>query len=68
MRVKVRVSRVSEDDAVTKLAVREAVCTEGWKQASDQFSRIEVALGEIVLLLIFGEGSVVQVLRRLIGG
>jgi hypothetical protein len=39
---------------VTKLAVREAVCAEGWKRASDQLSRIEVALGEIVLLLIFG--------------
>ena len=53
---------------MTKLAAYEAVCAEGWKRASDQFSRIEVALGEIVLLLIFGEGSVVQVLRRLIGG
>ena len=53
---------------MTKLAVREAVCAEGRKRASDQFSRIEVALGETVLLLIFGEGSVVQVLRRLIGG
>jgi hypothetical protein len=52
---------------VTKLAVREAVCAEGWKRASDRLSRIEVALGEIVLLLIFGGGSVVQVLRRLIG-
>lgn len=30
---------MSEDDAVTKLAVREAVCAEGWKQASDQFTQ-----------------------------
>ena len=58
---------MSEGDAVTKLGMYEVACTEGWKRASDQFSRIEVALGEIVRLLIFGEGSVEQVLRRLIG-
>ena len=59
---------MSEDEAATKLAVHEAVCAERWKQAADRLSRIELVLGAIVLLLLVGEGSVVQVLRRLIGG
>jgi hypothetical protein len=59
---------MSGDEAATKLAVHEAVCAERWKQAADRLSRIEMVLGAIVLLLLVGEGSVVQVLRRLIGG
>jgi hypothetical protein len=59
---------MSDDEAATKLAVHEAVCAERWKQAADRLSRIEMVLGAIVLLLLVGEGSVVQVLRRLIGG
>ena len=54
--------------SVQKRAVHEAVCAECWKQASDRLSRIEMVLGAIVLLLLVGEGSVVQVIRRLIGG
>ena len=30
---------MSEDEAATKLAVREAVCAEGWKRARAQNSR-----------------------------
>jgi hypothetical protein len=46
------------------LAVHKAVCTERWKHAADRLSRIEMVLGAIVLLLLVGEGSVVQVLLR----
>ena len=59
---------MSEDDVATKLAVHEAVCAERWKQANERLARIEVVLAAIVLLLLVGEGSVVAVLRRLIGG
>jgi len=59
---------MSEEETAAKLAVHEAVCAERWKQASDRLSRIEMVLGAIVLLLLVGEGSVVQVIRRLIGG
>ena len=59
---------MSEDEAAAKLAVHEAVCAERWKQTNERLSRIEMVLGAIVLLLLVGEGSVVQVLRRLIGG
>ena len=58
---------MSEDDVATKLAVHEAVCAERWKQASDRRGRIEAALAAIVLLLV-GEGSVIAVLRRMLGG
>ncbi|MCZ8149826.1 MAG: hypothetical protein O9325_18490 [Roseomonas sp.] len=50
---------MSEDDVAARLA---------WKQANDRLGRIEVVLAAIVLLLLVGEGSVVAVLRRLIGG
>ena len=59
---------MSEDKTVTKLAVREAVCAEGWKQANERLGRIEVVLAAIVLLLLVGEGSVIAVLRRMLGG
>jgi hypothetical protein len=64
------VSDPTEDQTVelTKVAVHEAVCAERWKQANDRLGRIEVVLAAIVLLLLVGEGSVVAVLRRLIGG
>lgn len=57
-----------EDHMATKLAVHEAVRAERWKQANERLGRIEVVLAAIVLLLLVGEGSVVAVLRRLIGG
>jgi hypothetical protein len=59
---------MSEEDMATKLAVHEAVCAERWKQANDRLGRIEMVLAAIVLLLLVGEGSVVAVLRRMLGG
>ncbi len=59
---------MSEDDVAARLAVHEAVCTERWKQANDRLGRIEMVLAAIVLLLLVGEGSVVAVLRRMLGG
>jgi hypothetical protein len=59
---------MSEDDVATKLAVHEAIGAERWKQANDRLARIEVVLAAIVLLLLVGEGSVVAVLRRMLGG
>jgi hypothetical protein len=56
-----------KDDVATKLAVHEAVCAERWKQANERLWRIEVVLAAIVLLLV-GEGSVIAVLRRILGG
>lgn len=57
-----------EDDVATKLAVYEAVCAERWKQANERLGRIEVVLVDIVLLLLVGEGNVIAVLRRMLGG
>lgn len=59
---------MSEDETAARLAVHEAVCAERWKQANDRLGRIELVLAAIVLLLLVGEGSVIAVLRRLIGG
>ena len=53
---------------MTKLAAYEAVCAEGWKQANERLGRIEVVLAAIVLLLLVGEGSVIAVLRSMLGG
>jgi hypothetical protein len=44
------------------------LCAERWKQANDRLGRIEVVLAAIVLLLLVGEGSVIAVLRRMLGG
>ena len=46
----------------------EAVCAERWKQASDRLARIEIVLAAIVLLLLIGEGSLLAVVKRLVGG
>jgi hypothetical protein len=59
---------MSEDDVAARLAVHEAVCAERWRQTNERLGRIEIVLAAIVLLLLVGEGSVVAVLRRLIGG
>ena len=48
--------------------MHEAVCAERWKQANDRLGRIEMVLAAIVLLLLVGEGSVIDVLRRMLGG
>jgi len=50
------------------LAVHEAVCAERGKQASDRLARIEIVLAAIVLLLLIGEGSLLAVVKRLVGG
>ena len=57
---------MSEDDVAQKLAVHEAVCAERWKQTNSRLSRIEVVLVAIVLLLLFGEGTVTEVVKRLV--
>ncbi len=58
----------NQEDIATSLAVHEAVCAECWKQANVRLARIEAVLGAIVLLLLLGEGSVVTVIKRLLGG
>ena len=55
-------------DVARQIAVHEAVCAERWKQANARLARIEAVLGAIVLLLLLGEGSVVGVIKRLLGG
>ena len=57
---------MSEDDVAQKLAVHEAVCAERWKQTNSRLSRIEVVLVAIDLLLLFGEGTVTEVVKRLV--
>ena len=56
------------EDVARQIAVYEAVCAERWKQANARLARIEAVLGAIVLLLLLGEGSVVSVIKRLLGG
>ena len=58
----------NQEDIATSLAVHEAVCAERWKQANARLARIEVVLGAIVRLLLLGEGGVVSVIKRLLGG
>lgn len=58
----------NQEDIATSLAVHEAVCAEWWKQTLAWLGRIEAVLGAIVLLLLFGEGSVVSVIKRLLSG
>ncbi len=57
---------MSEDDVAQKLAVHEAVCSERWKQTETRLKRIELVLIAIVLLLLLGEGTVLEVVKRLI--
>jgi hypothetical protein len=57
------------EEVARQIAVHEAVCAERWKQTNARLSRIEAVLAVIVLLLlIVGEGSVVDVLKRVLGG
>lgn len=51
-----------------QIAVHEAVCAERWKHVNSRLGRIEAVLAVIVLLLLIGEGSVIDVLKRLLGG
>jgi hypothetical protein len=57
---------MSEDDVAQKLAVHEAVCAERWKQAEARLKRIELVLIAIVFLLLLGEGTVLEVVKRLV--
>ena len=57
---------MSEDDVAQKPAVHEAVCAERWKQTEARLKRIELVLLAIVVLLLFGEGTVVEVVKRLV--
>ena len=56
------------EEVARQIAVHEAVCAERWKQTNTRLSRIELVLGIIVLLLLVGEGSVIDVLKRILGG
>ena len=57
---------MSEDDVAQKLAVHEAICAERWSAAAARLKRIEIVLIAIVLLLLFGEGTVLEVVKRLV--
>ena len=57
---------LSEDDVAQKLAVHEAVCAERWKQAEARLKRIELVLIAIVFLLLLGEGTALEVVKRLV--
>ena len=57
---------MSEDDVAQKLAVHEAICAERWKQAEARLKRIELVLIAIVFLLLFGEGTTLDVIKRLL--
>ena len=48
--------------------MHEAVCAERWKHVNSRLGRIEAVLAVIVLLLLVGEGSVIDVLKRVLGG
>jgi hypothetical protein len=56
------------EEVARQIAVHEAVCAERWKQTNARLSRIEAVLAVIVLLLLIGEGSVIDVLKRVLGG
>ena len=56
------------EEVARQVAVHEAVCAERRKQTNTRLSRIEIVLGVIVLLLLVGEGSAIDVLKRLLGG
>jgi hypothetical protein len=57
---------MSEEDVAQKLAVHEAICAERWKQAEGRLKRIELVLIAIVFLLLLGEGTALEVVKRLV--
>jgi hypothetical protein len=59
---------IDEHELAKPLAVHEAVCAERRRRANARLGRIEAVLTAIVLLLLLGEGSAVEVLKRLLGG
>ena len=56
------------EEVARQIALHEAVGAERWKQTNTRLSRIEIVLSVIVLLLLVGEGSVIDVLKRPLGG
>jgi hypothetical protein len=56
------------EEVARQMAVHEAVCAERWTQTNIRLTRIEAVLAVIVLLLLIGEGSVIDVLKRVLGG
>ena len=54
-------------EVARQIAVHEAVCAERWKQTKTRLLRIEIVLGIIVLPLLVSEGSVINVLKGLLG-
>ena len=56
------------EEVARQIAVHEAVCAERWKLVNSRLGRIEAVLAVIVLLLLIGEGSVIDVLKRVLGG
>jgi hypothetical protein len=56
------------EEVARQIAVHEAVCAERWKQTNARLSRIEAVLAVIVLLLLIGEGSVIDVIKRVLRG
>jgi hypothetical protein len=51
------------------MAIRshEAVCAAPWKEVHERLVRIKVVLAAIVLQMLVGEGSVIAVLRSVMG-
>lgn len=50
-----------------KLNTHEAECAIQWKYANARLTRIELVLIAIVVLLLYGDGTVLEVVKRLIG-
>ena len=57
---------MSDDDVAQKLAVHEAICAERWKQTEVRLKWIELVLIAIMFLLLFGEGTTLDVIKRLL--
>jgi len=51
----------------TRIAVHEAVCAKRYGKILDRVTRVEVVLYAIVVLLLIGEGTVIEAVKRLLG-
>jgi hypothetical protein len=56
------------EELARQIAVHGSDCAERWKHVSARLGRIEAVPAVIVHLLLIGEGSVIDVLKRLLGG
>ncbi len=54
------------EELARQIAVHEAVCAERWKHVSARLGLIQAVLAVIVLLLLIGEGSEIDVLERVL--